>query len=930
MEFSIDSAIFAIFLIFNLGVGLFYGTNIKNIREYAVGNKDFSTATLTATIIATCIGGGFFSGAIAESYRQGLYFMIPAMGEPLSLIVTGYFLAPRMGEFLGTLSVAEALGNLYGKTVQKIAAISSILLCIGIVSLQFKVAATIMQVFFGVSSFYAVLISATVVVLYSAFGGIKAVTFTDVIQFFTFGTIVPIIAFIIWGTFKDPYLAFAALQTNPLLNLSEVFDITNAKFLSTFFLLLFFLLPDLQPVFYQRIVMAKSPLQARKSFMIAGSITLLILFVTMWIGVLLLSDNPSLDPNNLLAFIIQKYSYPGLKGLTAIGIMAIIMSTADSYINTASVLFTNDIVESKDSDSGETAKLLLPRICALVVGVASFFLAFKASSILNLLIIVLSFYAPVVTIPLVMAILGFRSTYVSVLIGITAGISTVALFNIVDFGVEGVIPGMLANLVFLVGSHYILRQEGGFVGIKDYGPVLSIRRERARNAKKLLNSIINFNFFEFCRKQKPSAENTFPLFGVFCLISIFSTMYSLPSDIRHRHDEILTIIYDVVLICSSIFLTYPVWPKTLKNDTFISILWTLGVPFTLVFVHGLLVVISNFGQFQLMTFMINQIVIAIMLRWYVALISTILGVYAAIKYNALFIGSADILNLDIDLKFKIFYMLLLISSVMIAFIKPKQDYHDNAEATVEHLNHQAETREEELMRAVELKYEFLRNINHEIRTPVHCVRGISSELNENWDKFSDEERKTYTKAVAESSERLLSLIYNLLDFSNLSSDKVELNFEKFDLSELVEEEIEKCKKYNYQNIEFELIAKIEPGIIIEADKYYIAQLIDNLVINSFKYRKNSLVEIVLKTNKDDPERPILLTVKDGGIGIPENELTDIFIPFRVSSKTRTPAGGRGMGLAVCQKVVKVHGGTIQAESDGVKGTLFRVKLPLNK
>ncbi len=192
--FDIDTAIIALFLIANFTAGLFFSRGKTTLREYAVGNKKFSTGTIADTVIATCIGGGFFSGAITETYKQGLYFIIPALGEPLCLIIVGYFLIPRMAEFLGNLSIADALGNLFGKHVQIISAIAGIFLCIGIVALQFKVGAAILRIFFGVSGFYAILMCAIIVTVYSAFGGIKAVTFTDIIQFFTFGAIVPIIS----------------------------------------------------------------------------------------------------------------------------------------------------------------------------------------------------------------------------------------------------------------------------------------------------------------------------------------------------------------------------------------------------------------------------------------------------------------------------------------------------------------------------------------------------------------------------------------------------------------------------------------------------------------------------------------------------------------------------------------------------------------
>lgn len=71
-----------------------------------------------------------------------------------------------------------------------------------------------------------------------------------------------------------------------------------------------------------------------------------------------------------------------------------------------------------------------------------------------------------------------------------------------------------------------------------------------------------------------------------------------------------------------------------------------------------------------------------------------------------------------------------------------------------------------------------------------------------------------------------------------------------------------------------------------------------------------------------------LAIEDQGIGIPKSELLEIFEPFVVSSRTRTNAGGRGVGLAVCKRIVEVHGGTIVAESDGIKGAILKVVLPV--
>ncbi len=103
------------------------------------------------------------------------------------------------------------------------------------------------------------------------------------------------------------------------------------------------------------------------------------------------------------------------------------------------------------------------------------------------------------------------------------------------------------------------------------------------------------------------------------------------------------------------------------------------------------------------------------------------------------------------------------------------------------------------------------------------------------------------------------------------------------------------------------------------------QLLDNLVINTISYCKKGLISITLNQDRNH----VRLSLSDEGIGIPKEELYEVFEPFTVSSRTRTPAGGRGVGLvAVCKRILEVHGGTIKAESDGKKGATFTVILPV--
>ena len=146
------------------------------------------------------------------------------------------------------------------------------------------------------------------------------------------------------------------------------------------------------------------------------------------------------------------------------------------------------------------------------------------------------------------------------------------------------------------------------------------------------------------------------------------------------------------------------------------------------------------------------------------------------------------------------------------------------------------------------------------------------------------------------------------------------------LTDLVYKRIEICQKLyikqkDKENLNFDL--KIEDKLTALCDEYYIARTIDNIVINAIQYCKKGTIVITLKSTKN---HTVEFSVEDEGIGIPKDELLDIFDPFTVSSKTKTQAGGRGIGLALCKKVITAHGGTINANNKN-KGSLFRVILP---
>ncbi len=916
MHLTLDTGIFLAFLALNLVVGLYYGRGVKTIQDYALGGRNFSTGALVATLVATAASGSGFFIMLSKTYSDGFYYVIAGAGMAISFYITAIFFIPKMGEFLGKTTIAEAMGDLYGKHVRIIVAVAGTIGSMGIIAVQFKAFGNIFHYFLGFPEIFSILLAGSVVTIYSAFGGIRSVTFTDVLQFVTFGVAIPLVGLLIWHQLyeTESFSVMAAFE-HPKFDISAVFNIGNPKMWEMVPIFLYFAMPMLEPTFCQRIFIGRNVAQVKKAFILAAVIFFLVRLSIEWIPFLVFNVDPNIPPNHLLSYIIDHYTYTGLKGLIIISITALAMSTADSFINSSSVLFSNDIC--KPLNIVTKNELIIPRIFAFALGVGSVVLALSATDLLSIILGAASFYTPIVVPPLGLTILGFRSSAKSVLIGMASGFVTVVVWNLLDIETDCIIFATLVNLIFLMGSHYLLKQPGGWVGIKDTRYLDELRDKKARSRTKFIKSIKEFSFAAFLKNHSPSSELTYTGFGVYCIFYTFTTMYSTQHNLRGEQGGTILLMYQIMLVTGVVMALYPIWPPRIKNEIVVQSWWNIAIFYMLSLFSMFFVLLSEFTSLQCMVFTMNTVVAITLTGWRLGSLVILTGFYAGFEMFKWHAGQE--IDIDFAPEVIILYTLLLLSSVVVIFLKPKQEQQELSDEKIDHLEYRISDYRDELYRATELKNEFLRNIQHEARTPITGITSMAQVIDEIYDKLPEARRRQAIHDMAMNAERLESYVNNLIDLSELSSMKYKLKIQEVNLSNLVREKLDKvCKLYIPESTkasrDFKL--KITQDIIAHCDEYYMGRTIENIIINAVQYCKQGVIHITLTPNKDGIE----FSVKDEGIGIPTEDMKDIFGAFITSSKTKTPAGGRGVGLALAKKVIDLHKGTITAESDGKSWT----------
>ncbi|OEH94318.1 sensor histidine kinase [Bacillus solimangrovi] len=249
-------------------------------------------------------------------------------------------------------------------------------------------------------------------------------------------------------------------------------------------------------------------------------------------------------------------------------------------------------------------------------------------------------------------------------------------------------------------------------------------------------------------------------------------------------------------------------------------------------------------------------------------------------------------------------------------IELNETYIDEIGTLAKTLNHMAR----EIQQTDKMKNEFISSISHELRTPLTSIKGWSETILTG-DMREINETKQGLTIISKETDRLITLVEELLDFSRFESNQLKLTLNAVSISELVNDVVTQMKLKASQHY-ISIIFTKEQEHIINADENRLKQVFINIIDNAIKYSPPH-TQIDISMNVDNHNNSII-TISDKGIGISEEAISNVTKMFYQVDHQKD---GTGLGLAICKKIIDLHKGELNIKSSSQSGTTVTIKLP---
>ena len=467
MDYAIiDYCIVYLFLLVILALGWWSGRSIKSMRSYAVADKCYGTGTLVFTYMATNFAGASLINGAAQVFANGIIVTAALLGLAIKYVLIGLFVAPKVAAFDKALTMGDLMEQFYGANSKLIAGTLGLMTSICIASMEMIVLGIVFESLLGVKASWGVCIGGITLALYSAHGGIKSVTITDVLQFSVLIVAIPLTAVVV---VRHAGGIPAMLAQVP----SEKFEILHHEKFSYYFMffLMWSFIPAgmIDPAIIQRLLMGKRADQLRKQYLIMAGISPCLRLIIMLIGLSGVVLYPHIEATKLFPHIIEELLPVGIKGLSIAGVLAVSTSTIDSYLHVSGLTFAHDVLkpicEKRNIEINELhwARYSTLFIGLLAVGIGAAGAGATTDTILGFALTALGFTGPLLMFPLLSGLMGLKTDARAFYIALWATVGAYGMAHLLlpsDQSHFTILISIAANGLAFFGVHLV--QHRGF------------------------------------------------------------------------------------------------------------------------------------------------------------------------------------------------------------------------------------------------------------------------------------------------------------------------------------------------------------------------------------------------------------------------------------------------------------------------------------
>lgn len=430
------------FLLVFLVIGLRQANAITTFEQFALSRGQFGEFTLTCTIVASFVGGGAVIGTIEKAYASGFYPLFALTGFILQLLLVAVIFPRALPQLGQVVTLGDVLSTYYGEWARKLVSLLWLVFSFGVLAVQMKAMGEIVHGVSQLNLVLGVLVGGGVVVAYCMLGGIRAVIYTDVIQFVAMFLVLPLSLYYLISHVVG-IDAFAETALYALYQQPKSWD--KVALLSAF---IGFLGGDaFIPPVIQRVLVARNVRQLQRTYNLGAVGALMIITVATLIGIALSNIASSTDVGVMTLFFATLQGW--MKILAMLGLFAVVISSADTYLNATTVVVVKDLLN--------TQSLKLCRSVTVLIGVVEILVALLVPNLFDILLFVYKFWGPIVVVPVLVLLLGKPMAMPWFKLSVVLSSVTVLLWNVfqlqVLIQVSDVVAGIcVSGLVCLLSS----------------------------------------------------------------------------------------------------------------------------------------------------------------------------------------------------------------------------------------------------------------------------------------------------------------------------------------------------------------------------------------------------------------------------------------------------------------------------------------------